>query len=106
MAADGKGDTQFKNLFVLTRTIIKDSKDRTPEALSAFAKAWLYAAIELPEVPGYEKITYAFMQIIRRQSVAFEEEELSELIQKCENRFGHYEVEDLIKYYSSTQFSD
>ena len=106
MSGDGKGDREIQVLRALTRTIIKDSDERHEEAVRVFTKSWLYAALELPEVAHYEAITYAYMKIISKKTNALDNEEFESLIQQCENRFGKYEVDDLVKYYLSSEFAD
>ena len=55
MAGDGKGDKQLHLLKMLTKTVIDDNGNRSIDAIRTFGMAWLYAALELPEVGYYLK---------------------------------------------------
>ena len=55
MAGDGIGDNQIRLLKMLTKTVINDNGNRSIDAIRTFSVAWLYAALELPEVGYYLK---------------------------------------------------
>ena len=104
MAGDGIGDNQIRLLKMLTKTVINDNGNRSIDAIRTFGMAWLYAALEIPEVEHYEKIAYAFMKIVDIKSGGVYDVEFISLMRQCDARFSKYDVDSLVEYYLKSEF--